>query len=101
LHGLSPTIRRSRPAGSEGREVGGVLRRNLLHAALCGTAAGFAIAPTKAQQKMSRSDAGYQETPKNGLTCAACALFRPPRSCEVVQGDINPNGWCKFFDLPD
>jgi len=54
-----------------------------------------------AQQKMSQTDAAYQDRPKNGLTCAACTLFRPPRSCEVVQGDISPNGWCKFFDLPD
>jgi hypothetical protein len=54
-----------------------------------------------AQQKMSQTDAEYQDRPKSGLTCAACTLFRPPRSCEVVQGDISPNGWCKFFDLPD
>jgi len=54
-----------------------------------------------AQQKMSQTDAAYQDRPKNGLICAACTLFRPPRSCEVVQGDISPNGWCKFFDLPD
>jgi hypothetical protein len=54
-----------------------------------------------AQQKMSQAKAAYQDRPKSGLTCAGCTLFRPPRSCEVVQGDISPNGWCKFFDLPD
>jgi hypothetical protein len=54
-----------------------------------------------AQQKMSQAEAAYQDRPKSGLTCAAYTLFRPPRSCEVVQGDISPNGWCKFFDLPD
>jgi hypothetical protein len=54
-----------------------------------------------AQQKMSQAAAAYQDRPKNGLGCAACTLFRPPRSCEVVQGDISPNGWCRFFDLPD
>jgi hypothetical protein len=53
-----------------------------------------------AQQKMSQAEAAYQDRPKN-LGCAACTLFRPPRSCEVVEGDISLNGWCKFFDLPD
>jgi hypothetical protein len=57
--------------------------------------------PSPAQHKMSHADAEYQDGPKNGLTCAACSLFRRQRSCEVVEGDINPNGWCKFFDLPD
>ena len=78
-----------------------MLRRNLLHAALSAAAMSLAIARLRAQQKMLQSDAAYQDTPKNGLTCAACSLFRPLRSCEIVQGDISPNGWCKFFDLPD
>ena len=75
----------------------GLLRRSLLSSMVVA----FAAAVATAQQKMSRTDAEYQEQPKNGLNCAACSLFRPPRSCEVVAGDISPNGWCKFFDLPD
>jgi hypothetical protein len=54
-----------------------------------------------AQQKISQAEAEYQDRPKSGLACAACTLFRPPRSCQVVAGDISPTGWCKFFDLPD
>jgi hypothetical protein len=50
---------------------------------------------------MSPAEAEYQDRPKSGLVCAACTLFRPPRSCEIVEGDISPRGWCKFFDLPD
>jgi hypothetical protein len=73
----------------------------LVRVALSGAIAGLAIASGRAQSKMSQGDAEYQDSPKTGLTCAACTLFRPPRSCEVVQGDISPNGWCKFFDLPD
>jgi hypothetical protein len=57
--------------------------------------------PASAQQKMSQTEAEYQDRSKNGLTCAACSLFRKPRSCEIVEGDISPNGWCRFFDLPD
>jgi hypothetical protein len=78
-----------------------VLRRSLLRAALSWTGIVSAIATSQAHQKMSQSDAEYQDAPKSGLTCAACSLFRPPRSCEIVQGDISPNGWCRFFDLPD
>jgi hypothetical protein len=74
-----------------------VPRRSLLQIALSAL-----VAPgMRAQQKFSKTAADYQDVPKNGLTCAACSLFRPPQSCAVVEGDISPNGWCKFFDLPD
>jgi hypothetical protein len=76
-----------------------VLRRALFRSAVLFAA--LSAAPASAQQKMSPTEAEYQDSPKNGLTCAACSLFRPPRSCEVVDGDISPRGWCKFFDLPD
>jgi hypothetical protein len=73
----------------------------LLRAAVSGAAAGLAAPTALAQQKMPQAEAEYQDRPRNGLTCAACSLFRPPRSCEIVTGDISPDGWCKFFDLPD
>ena len=79
----------------------GLLRREVLRAGLWGSAAGLAMPRASAQQKLSRAEAAYQDQPRTGLTCAACTLFRPPRACEIVQGDISPNGWCKFFDLPD
>jgi hypothetical protein len=78
-----------------------LLRRTVLRAAFCGVSAVLWISRTTAQQKMSPLEAEYQDRPKSGLSCAACTLFRPPRSCEIVRGDISPNGWCKFFDLPD
>jgi hypothetical protein len=78
-----------------------MLRRNLLQAMLSAAVVGAAIMPAAAQQKLSQAEAQYRDRPKNGLSCAACALFRPVRSCVVVQGDISPNGWCRFFDLPD
>ena len=57
--------------------------------------------PTFAQSKESQAEALYQDRPKNGFSCAACALFRPPAACAVVKGAVSPNGWCRFFDLPD
>ena len=77
-----------------------MLRRSLVQA-LSGGIFGLFILLAPAPQKMSQTDAEYQDRPKNGLTCAACTLFRKPRSCEIVEGDISPNGWCRFFDVPD
>jgi hypothetical protein len=70
---------------------------------MCGLAAAAAQgpAPARGQAKAAKEAAGYQSAPKNGLSCGACSLFRPPHACEVVAGDISPQGWCKFFDLPD
>ncbi|MGA8380443.1 MAG: high-potential iron-sulfur protein [Stellaceae bacterium] len=59
------------------------------------------IAPAVAAQKVSQAAAQYQSRPNAGLSCAACALFRPPAACAVVAGAISPKGWCRFFDLPD
>ena len=76
-------------------------RRDMIGAAL--SAAGLAVtgAPASARQKVSQAAAHYQDRPKHGFSCAACALFRPSGSCTVVAGAISPHGWCRFFDLPD
>jgi hypothetical protein len=76
-------------------------RRKVLQGAISTTALALCFPRAAAQQKLSPAEAEYQDWPKSGLICAACTLFRPPRSCEIVTGDISPNGWCKFFDLPD
>ncbi len=57
--------------------------------------------PAEAQVKATKAEALYQPGPKGDQSCALCALFRPPRGCEVVAGDIAPQAWCRFFDLPD
>jgi len=78
-----------------------MLRRRFVQALFPGAMLGFAVPPVTTQQKLSQAAAEYQSRPRNGLTCAACSLFRKPRACEVVEGDISPSGWCRFFDLPD
>jgi hypothetical protein len=57
--------------------------------------------PARAQVKTSQAEAQYRASPNNGMSCAVCQLFRPPRGCAVVAGDIAPQGWCRFFALPD
>jgi hypothetical protein len=62
----------------------------------------FAAAPAVPPLKpVSQQEAQYQDTPKGLFFCAACTFFRAPQGCKVVQGTISPQGWCKFFDLPD
>lgn len=29
--------------------------------------------------------------------CGLCTMFRPPRSCTAVAGDISPDGVCDYF----
>jgi hypothetical protein len=60
-----------------------------------------AISQSQAQQKMSKREAGYQDSPMDIRMCATCTLFEPPKSCKVVEGDVSPDGWCKAFVLAD
>jgi hypothetical protein len=29
--------------------------------------------------------------------CDNCSQFEPPSSCKVVDGAVNPTGWCKVY----
>jgi HK97 family phage major capsid protein/HK97 family phage prohead protease len=37
----------------------------------------------------------------SGLVCSNCAFFAGPRACEIVEGDIAPQGLCKFWIIPE
>jgi hypothetical protein len=53
-----------------------------------------------AQAKASKQAMKYQEHPNNGQECASCLQFIPGANakangtCKVVDGPINPQGWC-------
>jgi hypothetical protein len=79
----------------------GLLRRRVLQMAAIASAARSTVSSAAPARQVSPAEALYQDSPKNGLSCAACALFRPPAACVVVAGVISPHGWCRFFDLPD
>ena len=36
-----------------------------------------------------------------GMKCANCAFYAGPRACEIVSGDIAPEGVCKFWIIPE
>jgi hypothetical protein len=79
----------------------GLTRRKALHAGLAvgigAIAATAASVPAQAQSKIAQSMVQYQKEPKDGNHCAICAQFQPPNACQVVEGVIDPNGWCIAF----
>jgi hypothetical protein len=50
-----------------------------------------------AQAKTDKKTAKYQDHPNKGQECVDCSFFRPPHSCQLVEGQISPQGWCSFF----
>jgi hypothetical protein len=40
----------------------------------------------------------YQDFPNQGRRCAGCAHFIEPNACEIVAGEISPNGWCRHYE---
>jgi hypothetical protein len=72
-------------------------RRNVILAAF-GAAPLLAFASTDAQAKMAQTAVGYQQTPKDGKQCDGCNFFVAPNSCKVVDGEINPMGYCKLWN---
>lgn len=76
-------------------------RRTILRgglAAIGGVAAVAAHAQERlAQDKLAQKAVQYQTTPKDGQMCSICVNFQPPNACKIVEGTINPNGWCIAF----
>ena len=79
-------------------------RRRLLHVAAL-AAGGGAVAcaglvarpATAAAPKLSQKAAGYQTTPNGAQRCDNCMQWRPPASCQVIDGVISKAGWCKIY----
>lgn len=74
-------------------------RRLLLRRAalLAGAALTASVVPSEqasAQQKASKEAMKYQDRPNGDQRCSNCMQFVPPASCKVVDGTINPNGYC-------
>lgn len=36
-----------------------------------------------------------------GIACASCVFYEGPRGCEIVAGDIDPEGVCKLWVIPE
>jgi hypothetical protein len=56
-----------------------------------------------AAQKSSKASLNYQEHPHDGKKCADCKHFAAGSDasaegiCDIVDGPIQPSGWCAAF----
>jgi hypothetical protein len=73
-------------------------RRSLLQAA-AGAAAilGAATGPAAAQLKVSKEAVAYQDQPDGNQRCSICVHFVAPNACQIVEGPISPQGYCRLF----
>jgi hypothetical protein len=47
--------------------------------------------------KISGQEPQYQSRPDGDRRCSECSFFVAPASCQLVDGEISPDGWCRFF----
>ncbi len=62
--------------------------------------ASIALAPRVAragQTKLDQRSAAYQPTPKGRARCDNCTQWQTPDACKLVEGKINPAGWCVLY----
>jgi hypothetical protein len=79
---------------------GSLSRRSVLRRAGAVLSAVAALGPTariRAQQQVTKAVARYQTHPNGQQRCEICVQFRQPHRCKLVEGAINPQGWCQFF----
>jgi high potential iron-sulfur protein len=72
-----------------------ILLRGAAYAA--GAAAVLGAVSRADAAKMAQTAAAYQATPKGLQQCDNCLLFQAPKACQIVDGEIGPSGWCKFW----
>jgi hypothetical protein len=48
--------------------------------------------------KIDKSSANYTDHGVGGEVCHNCRHFRAPHRCEIVDGYIEPGGWCRYFE---
>jgi len=72
-------------------------RRFLLSGALTLAAVAAGARSIEAQQKAKKQMVQYQEKPKGPQDCGNCLQFIAPNQCKLVEGPINPKGWCALY----
>ena len=83
------------------KQLGLLSRRALLHHAVrtAGVTAILCGGPHRADAtiKISKRAVAYQDQPNGDKACDKCAQFQPPDACKLVDGAINPQGYCQLF----
>jgi hypothetical protein len=75
-------------------------RRSLLRRILVAAGASAFLRapyPTAAAVKISQKAVAYQDHPEGDKRCEKCAQFQPPNACKMVDGTIDPQGYCRIF----
>lgn len=47
--------------------------------------------------RLSKTQAQYQDQPKSDQKCGNCMHFITPDACHIVEGKISPEGWCMLW----
>jgi hypothetical protein len=77
---------------------GALLRGSLLGAAVAGTGAMSACMRARGVPgNVPKTFASYQDRPNGRQRCGGCKHFLQPNRCEIVDGGISPQGWCRYF----
>ena len=71
----------------------------LVPSALLGSPSARAAEPSvvATTKKLTQVSVKYQQQPKGDQKCATCVQFVAPNSCNLVEGKINPEGWCVLW----
>ena len=79
-------------------------RRHVLKAAVAlGAVAPLLRSRLALANKVDKKAAHYQNHPKGKNYCSECDFYIKPSgdsksaSCQLVQGNISPKGWCEFY----
>jgi len=61
---------------------------------------GASLSSPQGGTKLSKTQVQYQEQPKGDQKCSTCNNFiAASKTCKLVEGPINPNGWCTLWVL--
>jgi hypothetical protein len=75
-----------------------LVRGAALATAMVGSGVVARVHVARAQQrKQTKTETAYQDHPNGQQHCGVCADFIPPAGCQIVEGEISPNGWCRNF----
>ena len=80
------------------RESGmGIISRRLMMRILVTYGALAETGSVHAGSKFGQKSAGYQSKPMGAAECNNCRNFEAPSSCKIVEGVIEPTGWCRLY----
>jgi hypothetical protein len=72
-------------------------RRTMLWTGMSAVTAILIPARAGSQAKIAQKMVQYQEKPKGPQECDNCLQFVVPGSCKLVEGRIDPKGWCQLY----